>query len=375
MSIDANRTMFKRNLDFNLDLLKINSPPLIGVDIGTSSIKMVELSKTDKKKAGYCVERYVIEPLQANVMQEGGIVNLDAVSEALERSWKRLGSKVKNIALALPASDVITKKIFVPAGQREEDLEFQVENEASQYIPFALDEVNIDFQILRSLPNNSDEVEVLIVASRRDKVEDRIAAALSAGLKTIVMDVEPYAVQTVFELVKNQLPECGEDQVIAMVDIGATIMKFNVLHKGKSVYLRDQSFGGNQLTQDIRSQFKLSLHDSEKMKRSGELPENYKIDVLQPFCETLALEVMRAIQFFYTSTQYSQINYILIAGGCAVIPGLDEIISSRTHVSTLVVNPFSSMELSSRIIPRQINAHAPSLLIACGLAMRSFDTA
>lgn len=377
MSIASNRTMFKRNFDINLDFLKINSRCLIGVDIGSSSIKMVELSKAkvDKGKGGYCVERYVIEPLQADSVQDGGIINLDAVSESIERGWKRLGTRAKKIALALPASDVITKKIIVPAGQREDDLEFQVENEASQYIPFALDEVNLDFQVLRPLPNNPDEVEVLIAASRKDKVEDRVAAALSAGLKTVVMDVESYAVQTVFELVKNQLPGCGDDQVIALVDIGATVMKTNVLHKGESVYMRDQPFGGDQLTQEIHNQFSLSLDDSEKAKRSGDLPENYKSDVLQPFCETLAIEVMRAIQFFYTSTQYTEINYILIAGGCAAIPGLDEIISSRTRVSSLVVNPFSSMILSNRIIPRQINANAPSLLIACGLAMRSFDPA
>ncbi len=365
--------MFKGKFDINLDFMKLNSTHLIGVDISSSSVKMVELSKAGKGTGNYRVERYVIEPFQGDAMQDGAIVNMDTVSESIQRGWKRLGSKCKRIAMALPASDVITKKIIVPAGQREDDLEFQVENEASQYIPFALDEVNLDFQVLRPLPNNPDEVEVLIAASRKDKVEDRVAASLSAGLKTIVMDAEPYAAQAVFDLIKDQLPESGNDQVIAIVDIGATVMKTNVLHNGESVYMRDQPFGGDQLTQEIHNQFNLSLEDSEKAKRNGNLPENYKTDVLHPFCETLAIEVMRAIQFFYTSTQYTEIDYILIAGGCAAIPSLDEIITSRTQVSTLVINPFSSMELSSRIIPRQINNDAPSLLIACGLAMRSFD--
>ncbi|SER37333.1 type IV pilus assembly protein PilM [Nitrosomonas sp. Nm51] len=366
--------MFKGKFDFNLDFLKMKSPSLVGVDISSSSVKMVELSKAGKAGDSFRVERYVIEPLQTDAVQDGAIVNMDAVSEGIQRGWKRLGSSCKKIALALPASDVITKKIVVPAGQREDDLEFQVENEASQYIPFPLDEVNLDFQIIRALPNNPDEVEVLIAASRKEKVEDRVAASLTAGLKTIVMDVESYAAQTVYELLKNQFPGGGDDQVTAIVDIGATVMKTNVLHKGESVYMRDQPFGGDQLTQEIHNQFNLSLEESEKAKRSGNLPENYQADVLQPFCETLAIEVMRAIQFFYTSTQYTEINYILIAGGCAAIPGLDKIIASRTQVSTLVVNPFSNMELSSRIIPRQINNDAPSLLIACGLAMRSFDS-
>ncbi len=370
MSITSNSAMFKGKFNFNFDFLKLKSPSLIGVDISASSVKMVELSKAGN---GYCIERYVIEPLQADAIQDGAIVSIEMVSESIQRGWKRLGSRCKKIAMALPTSDVITKQIIVPAGQREEDLEFQVENEASQYIPFALDEVNLDFQVLRPAPKNPQEVEVLIAASRKEKVEDRVAASLSAGLKTEVMDVESYAVQTTFELVREQLPEKNAEQVVAIVDIGSSVMKTNVLYQGESVYMRDQPFGGDQLTQEIHNQFNLSFEESEVAKRNGSLPDNYKTDVLQPFCETLAVEVMRAIQFFYTSTQFTEINYILIAGGCAAIPGLDEIITSRTQICTLIMNPFSNMELSSRINQRQINADAPSLLIACGLAMRSFD--
>lgn len=365
--------MFKGKFAINFDFLKISPPVMIGVDISSSSVKMVELSRVGKEKGNYRVERYVIEPLTGDAMQDGSIVNLEAVGEGIQRGWKRLGSRCKNVALALPSTDVITKKIVVPAGQREDDLEFQVENEAGQYIPFSLDEVNLDFQVLDPLPKRPDEVEVLIAVSRKDKVEDRVAAALLGGLKTVVMDVEPYAAQSAYELIKEQLPGSGENQIVALVDIGATVMKTNVLHNGESVYMRDQPFGGDQLTQEIHNQFNLSLEESEQAKRNGKLPDNYQSDVLNPFCETLAIEVMRAIQFFYTSTQYTEINYILIAGGCAAIPGLDGIISERTQVSTLIVNPFSNMELSSRITPRQINSDAPSLLIACGLAMRSFD--
>ena len=365
--------MFKGNFSINLDFFKMKSPPLIGVDISSSSVKMVELSLIDKESKTYRIERYAIESMPADAMLDGAIENMEAVSECLRRGWKRMGTRQKNVVLALPATDVITKKIVVPDGQREEDLVFQVENEASQYIPFPLDEVDLDFQVTRPAPDNPEEVEVLIAASRKEKVEDRVAVALAASLKTVIMDVEPYAAQAAFELTLSQLPEGGKDQVMALVDIGATIMKINVLLNGESLYTRDQPFGGNQLTQEIQNQFNLSLEDSETAKRSGGLPENYRVDVLQPFCETLAIEVMRAIQFFYTSTQYTEVNYIFIAGGSAAIPGLDAIIAARTQVSTLVVNPFSTMELSSRIIPRQLNLDAPSLLIACGLALRSFD--
>lgn len=364
--------MFKENFEINLDFFRVKPPSLIGVDISSSSVKMVELSQIDKNKA-YRIERYVIETIPADAMQDGGIVNMEAVSECLRRSWKRMGTRQKNVALALPSTDVITKRIVVPAGQREDDLAFQVENEASQYIPFPLDEVDLDFQVIKPAPDSPEDVEVLIAASRKEKVEDRVAAALAAGLKAVVMDAEPYAAQAAFELMLRQLPGDGKDQIIALVDIGATVMKVNVLLNGESLYTRDQPFGGNQLTQEIHNQFNLSMEESENAKRGGNLPENYQADVLQPFCETLAIEVMRAIQFFYTSTQYTEVNYIFIAGGCAVIPGLDAIISSRTQVSTLVVNPFANMEQANRISRRQLDLDAPALLIACGLALRSFD--
>lgn len=364
--------MFKGNIEINLDFFRIKPPSLIGVDISSSSVKMVELSQVNKSQA-YRIERYVIETMPPDAMLDGGIVSMDAVSECLRRGWKLMGTRQKNVALALPSTDVITKRIVVPAGQREDDLAFQVENEASQYIPFPLDEVDLDFQVIRSVPDNPEEVEVLIAASRKEKVEDRVAAALAAGLKAVVMDAEPYAAQAAFELMLQQLPGAGKDQIVALVDIGATVMKVNVLLNGESLYTRDQPFGGNQLTQEIHNQFNLSLEESEHAKRGGNLPENYQVDVLQPFCETLAVEVMRAIQFFYTSTQYTEVNYIFIAGGCAVIPGLDAIISSRTQVSTLIVNPFSNMEQAGRISSRQLNIDAPALLIACGLALRSFD--
>lgn len=371
MSIAANKPMFKENFEINLDFFKIKPPSLIGVDISSSSVKMVELSQTGNQL--YRIERYAIEAMPADAMQDGGIADMEAVSECLRRGWKRMRTRQKNVALALPATDVITKRIVVPAGQREDDLAFQVENEASQYIPFSLDEVDLDFQVVKPVPDNPEEVEVLIAASRKEKVEDRVAAALMADLKAVVMDAEPYAAQAAFELMLRQLPEEGKDQVIALVDIGATTMKVNVLLNGESLYTRDQPFGGNQLTQEIHNQFNLSLEESETAKRSGNLPENYQADVLHPFCETLAIEVMRAIQFFYTSTQYTEVNYIVIAGGCAAIPGLDAVISSRAQVSTLVVNPFAAMEQASGISQRQLNLDAPALLIACGLALRSFD--
>ncbi len=363
--------MLPDSLASALDIFKTKVPALIGVDIASTAVKMVEIS--DAGKGTYRLERYAIEPLPKDVVQDGNIANLDQVSDAVKRVWKRLGSRHRNVAMALPAAMVITKKIIVPSGQKEEELELTVEAEANQYIPFALDEVNLDFQILGPAPNNPDEVEVLIAASRKEKVEDRIAIAEAAGLKPRVMDVESYATQEVFRLISPSLPANGRDQNIALVDIGAHVTHFYVLRNNQFLFSRDQAFGGNQLTHDIQRAFNLSPDEAESAKKNQGLPENYDSDVLQPFMETLALEVTRALQFFFTSTSYNQVDQIVLAGGGSLLPGLDELVAKRAGVATVIANPFAGMQMSERIRPRQLAQDAPMLLIACGLAIRSFE--
>jgi type IV pilus assembly protein PilM len=353
------------------DAFRSKAPSLVGVDIGSTALKLVELARASK--GAFRLERYVIEPLAREVVVDGNIVNLEQVTDALKRAYKRLGSRNRNVALALPAAMVITKKIIVPAGQREEELELTVEAEANQYIPFALDEVNLDFQTLGPAPNSPDDVEVLIAASRKEKVEDRVAAAEGAGLKPRVMDVESYATQDAFELIAPSLPANGRDQNIALVDIGAHVTHFYVLRNNQFLFSRDQAFGGNQLTHDIQRAFNLSPDEAESAKKNQGLPENYEADVLHPFMETLALEATRALQFFFTSTSYNQVDQIVLAGGCALLPGLDDLVAKRAGVATLVANPFASMAVADRIRPRQLAQDAPTLLIACGLALRSFE--
>ena len=363
--------MVSEKLASALDFFKTKSPSLIGVDIASTSLKLVELTETGK--GTYRLERYAIEPLPRETVTDGNITNLDQVSDALKRAWKRLGSRNRLIAMALPAAMVITKKIIVPAGQSEEELELAVEVEANEYIPFALDEVNLDFQVIGPAPNNTDEVEILIAASRKEKVEDRVAIAETAGLKPAVMDVELYATQEAFRLIAPSLPANGRDQNIALVDIGAHVTHFYVLRNNQFLFSRDQVFGGDQLTQDIQRAFNLSAEEAESAKRNQGLPENYDNDVLQPFMETLALEITRALQFFFTSTSHSQVDQIVLSGGCAVLPGLDDLVAKRAGVATILANPFANMEASDRIRPRQLAQDAPMLLIATGLALRSFE--
>ena len=275
--------------------------------------------------------------------------------------------------MALPNAAVISKKILVPAGQSEDELEIQVETEANQYIPFSLDEVNLDFQVLGPAPNNPDDVEVLIAASRKEKIEDRIAAAEAAGLKATVMDVDLYAAQATFELMGVGTAEDERDENIAMVDVGATTLAVNVLRNGQSIYLREQPFGGNELTQDIQNKFGLTVEEAESAKREGGLPEEFETELLQPFVEKMGLEIARALHFFFSSTPYNQVNRIVLSGGCAAIPNVEAAIAKRTQIPTTIGNPFAAMEVSPRIRAKNLSRDAPSLMVACGLALRRFD--
>lgn len=344
---------------------------LAGLDISSSSVKLVELSGGDKD--AYKVERYAIESLPRDAVVDGNIANLEAVSEAIKRALRRFGGSVRNVAVALPSSSVITKKIILPAGLRETEMEFAVESEANQYIPFALEEVNLDFQEIGPAPGSQGDVEVLIAASRKDKVEDRVAVAQAAGLKAVIVDVESLATEAALELVCRQLPRAGADQVVALVDVGANVMNVTMFRNGQSLYAREQAFGGVQLTQDIARQYGMSFEEAETAKRAGSLPDSYARDLLRPFMDSLALEVSRALQFFFTSTQFNQVDHIVLAGGCAVMPGLGDVVGARTQVDTIIANPFAGMTINAKLRPKSLLADVPSLMAACGLALRRFD--
>ena len=354
-----------------MDWLSAKSLPIIGLDISTTAVKLVELS--DAGKGMLRVERYAIEPLPKDAVTDGNIANLDQVAEALRTAWKELGTRIKNVALALPSSAVITKKILAPASLTGIDLENQVETEANQVIPFSLDEVNLDFQVLGPSAGSPDDVQILLAAARKEKVEDRVAVVEAAGLKAMIMDVESFATQTAYEQIAHLLPNSGAGLTVAIIDVGAQNMHINILNDNESVYLREHGFGGNQLNNEISRRYGMTGEEAENAKRKGSLPESYDVEVLQPYSETLAMEIGRALQLFTTSTQYRKIDQILLAGGGAMIPGIDEVVAQRTGASTLVVNPFANMAVGPKIRPQALTADAPSLFVACGLAMRRFD--
>lgn len=341
---------------------------MIGLDVSSSAVKMVELSST--AKSSYRLESYAIVPLPKGAINEGNIVALDQVAETIKSAWRMLNSKQKNAAMALPTSGVITKKVMMPANLREDEMEIQVESEANQYIPFPLDEVNIDFQVLGPAVDNSDDVDVLIAAAKKEKIEDRVASAEEAGLKVLVMDVESYATEAAYLLIAKKLPKEAKGQVVMIMDIGAQMIRINVVHNQQSVYVREQAFGGALLTQEIQRRFGLSMQEAEIAKRKGGLPESYEEEVLSPFMQSMVAEVARAVTFFTSSSQYNHVDLIVLAGGCAALPNVTTLVEQATGTQTMVANPFQHMSLSTRIKQQQLSADAPSLMIACGLALR-----
>lgn len=355
----------------DLSIFNPKARPLLGLDISSSSIKMVELSADGKD--GYRVERYAIEVLPKDAVSDGNVANLEVTVDCVKRAWKRMSTSTRNVALALPASAVITKKIIVPAGLREDELEVQVESEANQYIPFSIDEVNLDYQIIGPAPSVPDEMEVLIAASKKDRVEDRVAVAEAAGLNAVVVDVESLASLAAFELIERQFPQGGSNQIVALINAGSSVMNVTMLRNGQQLYTREQAFGGSQLTQDIMRHYGMAYEEAEAAKRSGNLPEGYETELQVPFMENMALEISRALQFFFTSTQFNQVDHIILAGGCAVIPGIDEMVATRTQVDTKVANPFAGMACSSNVRSKSLMMDASSLMVACGLALRRFD--
>ena len=343
---------------------------MIGLDVSSSSVKLVELGRD---AAGQLVlERCAMEPLERGWVTDGNIEKFDEVAEAVRRVVKKSGTRCKNVAMALPPSAVITKKIVLPGGMSEQELEIQVESEANQYIPFSLDEVSLDFCVVGPTANSPGDVDVLIAASRKDKVQDRQGLAEAAGLKPVVLDVESYAARLAMGRLIEALPNKGLDSVVALFEIGAFTTSMQVIRNQELLYDRDQAFGGAQLTQLIVRHYGFTPEEAENKKRNNELPEDYATAVLQPFVESVAQEVGRALQFFFTSTPYNRVDYVMLAGGSAALPALTETVTKQTSFACSVVDPFAEMAVASGVREKKLRREAPSYLTACGLAMGRF---
>jgi len=344
---------------------------LLGLDITTSSIKLIELTTAGGQ---YRVEAYAAEPTPANSMNEKTLVDPQAVGEAIRRAVKRSGATSVEVAIAISGDAAITKVIQMPRGMRDADLEAQVEMQADQYIPFPMDEVSYDFEVLGPSEKDNESIDVLLVASRTDNVEQRRAAVAAAGLNARIVDVEAFALENACKLMTHQMPDGGIDRTIAVADFGASNTTFSVLRNLKIIYTRDFAFGGQQLTEEIMRTYGLTMEEAGRAKKEGGLPGNFQAEVLDPFIDDMTQQVSRSLQFYLASgSGREQPEKILICGGCGNVTGVADVIQSRVGITAEKGDPLGQMKLSSRARAQAVQRDATALLTACGLALRSFD--
>lgn len=355
-------------------LFKPTAIPVVGVDISSTAIKMLELVQIGKGSKSYRVESYAVEPLAPKVVDDKMIKDVEAVADAIKRALKRTRVKANYAAVAVSGSSVINKTIQMPTGLSDSEMEAEIEAQADTHIPYPIDEVYWDFErIGPGEKNPAEELDVLLAASKRDIVDDRIAAMELSGLKVKVVDLESFALENAFNLLAQNDPEIDPKDVIALVDIGAATMSFSILNDLKVVYIREQAFGGNQLTEHIQQRYGLSFEEAAIAKRHGGLPEDYESEVLEPFKDEVAQAISRMVQFYYEASTMGNIAHTVIAGGCAAIPGIMEHIANKIGGHVTTANPFANMSVSAKVNKKALMNDAPSLMIACGLAIRSFD--
>ena len=352
---------------------KSKAKSVLGLDISSSAVKLIEISKSGKN---YKVDSYAAEGLPSNAVNEKSISDIDAVGEAIRRAVKRSGAKTTDVAVAIAGDAVITKTIQLDANLPDRELEERVLMQADQYIPFPMEEVRYDFEVIGISDRDPDLVDVELVASRIENVDARTQAVKSAGLNPKIVDIEEFALSNACELLPYQMPNNGVEKTIAVIDFGATTSTFAVFSDNRVIYSRDFNFGGYQLTEEIMNTYGLSYEEAGKAKKLGGLPSNYEPEVLDPFMDDMTQQVNRALQYYLASSpDREQPQQLVICGGCANITGVDLVVKSKINTNVVIGNPIGNMNLSSRAKNQKIENDATALLIACGLALRSFDHA
>ena len=350
--------------------LKPKTTPLVGVDISSSSIKILELSRVHGR---YVVENYGIEFLPLQSVIERNIKDVNKVGEAIRKLMKRMGCKLPFAAVAVAGSSVLTRTIQLNADLSEAEMADQIEVEADRYIPYPLEEVYYDFEVLDSMPKRPEFVNVLLAATRIETLDVRVAAIADAGLQATVVDVEGLAMERAFGLIAEHLPTKGAGNNVAVIDLGSVNSTLYVFKDRHSIYSRDQAFGGKHLTDEIQRRYGLSAEEAVAAQKYGGLPEDYTTEVLTLFKETVIQQIGRALQVFFSSSEEAEIHYIVLAGGVAMLPGLDALIQEKLNIKTSVANPFLDMEIAGRVNKNNLMEEASALMLTCGLALRTFD--
>lgn len=355
------------------DILKyfgISKEPIVGVDLSSSSIKVLELSQDNDDN--YKVEHYAIEPLKPGVIVEHKIKDPDAVSRTLRKAIEKSKVKSKKLCLSIPSSEATTKIIQLNLPKGEADIQSELDVEADKYIPFDMEDINIDFALLGKNEEDEELSDVLIALAKKEYVESRIDICEAADLEPSIMDIDIFSIERALNIVTNNLEDIDQ-KYVALFDIGATSTGLNIFHKGNCVYTRQQSFGGQHLTDEIQNRYGLTYEEALIARRFGDLPNDYATEVLEPFKGTVAQQVARACQFFFSSGEYSTIDYIFLTGGVSTLPGLDKLIQEKTEIKTLLSNPFAEMQVADHIKAEILAQDAPVLMNSCGLALRNFN--
>ncbi len=351
-----------------LSFLGKKSEPLLGIDIGTSSVKVLELSKNGSGKIS--VVSAVQLPIPPNVVVDKKINEPDKLADVVRKAVQYSRSKAKSAVVCVPGSAVITRNLDLPVDAGNEDeLESMLLLEAEQYIPYSLDEVALDFSVLGESENNPGNSHVLLAACRKETVDVLQSVLEQAGLAPKIVDVEPFCIERVFPYIADQFAE-DRDGLIAIVDVGYTVLTINILEAGRTVFTREELFGSRQLTEEVQRRYGLSHDEAVEAERQGDLPEDYESEVLVPFQESLASQVHRSLQFFYSSTQSPNVDSVLLVGGLAGRYGLVERMEQKMDVPVYAVNPFLGMSVSSGIDSVSLARDASQYLLATGLALR-----
>lgn len=352
-----------------LGLSKNKQSIVLGLDISSTSAKLLELSHSGGK---FRVESYAVASLPPNAVVEKNVNDPEGVADALRQVVYQSKTKQKNAAVAVAGSAVITKVITMDADLNDDAMEAQIMAEADQYIPYPLDEVAIDFEIQGISEDDPNACNVLLAACRKENVDLRVDALELADLDAKVVDVEAYDMERAFEQIAQSIG-CDQGETVAIVDIGATMTTLSVLTNGNTIYTREQLFGGKQLTEEIQRRYGMSEEEAGLAKKQGGLPDDYEQEVLAPFQDAVLQQVTRSLQFFFSSSQFDTVDHIILAGGVAAMPGLASLVEEKLGTPASVANPFIGMSISSKVDAAALSNDAPSLMIACGLAMRSFD--
>jgi len=349
-------------------MTKLYNKPLFGLDLSTTAVKAVELRRRRRR---YCLTSYAVEPLPPQAMTDQMVTDPDAVASAIARAHKRARIRRKHVATSVAGASVITKKVTIPVALKELEQQAQVWMEASHHLPGGIESMHLDYQTLGPDPKEeADQLTALLVACKREVIDGYRQAIEQAGLKASVIDVDPFAVENAYEL--GASPK-ALDRTVALLNVGTEITNINVLHQGQSLFTRDHYFGGQQLVESLSETYGWGYDQAEQRLMRGELPEEAEDQVVAPFLQSLASEVGRSLDFYATTYPEQTVEEAVLSGGGALLKGIIDRMENRLGIKVSLGNPFVGMTLGPEIEEQELKALAPRLMVATGLALRSFD--